>query len=212
MSVSRIAGSALTALALWLAPAPAAAQVTFEAFFGTAFNVPTPLTITQAGQPAIHFTAHYETRPLDSRQYYAWRLGRWTDDNGWVVEHVHHKVYLDRPTAEVQAFEVSHGYNLVTIDRGWRRGASQVLVGGGVVVAFPHSEVRGKIYPQDTSYLLSGVTVQGAVSRRLAVSRHFFVIVEGKLTASWARIPVADGHARVPNTAFHALAGGGWEF
>ena len=212
MKCSRIAAPALVLLALLLAPAPAAAQVTFEAFLGTAFNAPTPLTITQTGFPAIKFTAHYEERPLDPIRYYAWRLGRWKGDKGWFLEHVHHKIHIDRPTAEVQAFEVSHGYNLVTINRGWRRGANRFLLGGGVVVTFPHTEVRGKIYPQDTSYLLSGATIQGAASRRFDLTRRFFVSVEGKLTASWASIPVVDGHARVPNAAFHVLAGAGWQF
>lgn len=212
MKCSRFAAPALVLLALLLAPAPAAAQVTFEAFIGTAFNAPTPLTITQTGFPAIKFTAHYEERPLDPIRYYAWRLGRWKGDKGWFLEHVHHKIHIDRPTAEVQAFEVSHGYNLVTINRGWRRGSTRFLLGGGVVVTFPHTEVRGKIYPQDTSYLLSGATIQGAASRRLDLTRRFFVSVEGKLTASWASIPVVDGHARVPNAAFHVLAGAGWQF
>ena len=39
-----------------------------------------------------------------------------------------------------------------------------------------------------------------------------FVSVEGKITAAWARVPVAEGHATVPNVAFHGIAGVGVSF
>ena len=204
----------LLLLVLLLVPRPASAQWTFEFAMGNAFSAPTPLTITQTGFPDIHLTAHYETNPLHPRQYYAWRIGRWKDDGGWVLEHVHHKVYLKNVTAEVPDFEVSHGYNLITLNRGWRWGKTMVLAGGGLVVSFPHSEVRGKIYPvKTTGYIWnSGVTAQGAVARRIDLGAHFFVNGEAKLTASWARVPVVDGRATVPNVAVHLLAGAGWQF
>ena len=203
---------AVLSLALLIVPAPAAAQWTFEGFVGGAFSVPTPLTISQAGYPDVRFTAHYETKPLASRLYYAWRLARWTTDHGWLLEHVHHKIYLKTPTSVVQDFEVSHGYNLVTINRGWKRGHNVLVVGGGLVITFPHSDVRGKIYPHKETYKLSGATIQGGVARQLDLSKHVFVTGEGKFSASWARVPIVDGHAKVPNVAFHFLAGGGWQF
>ena len=212
MTRAGCAAPALLSLALLLAPAPAAAQATFEFFMGTAFSAPTPLTVTQAGFPDIRITADYETRPLHPRQYYAFRLAWWQDDGGWLLEHLHHKVYLTNLTAEIRDFEVSHGYNLVTINRGWRRGRYVLLLGGGIVVSYPHSDIRGRVYSQDSPYHLSGVTIQGAAARRFDLTGHFFVSGEAKLTASWARVPVVDGHARVPNAAFHVLAGAGWEF
>ena len=213
MTYRRALAPAWIALALLLVPRPAAAQWTFEFSMGNAFSAPTPLTISQSGYPDVTFTAHYETKPLHSRQYYAFRLARWKDRSGWLLEHLHHKVYLKNLTDVVQDFEVSHGYNLVTLNRGWRRGANMFLAGGGIVVSFPHSEVRGKIYPvKTTNYVLSGVTVQGGVGRRFDLSKHFFVDGEAKVTASWSRVPIVDGHAKVPNAAFHLLAGAGWEF
>jgi hypothetical protein len=213
MMRTRVAAAALLSLALLLlAPAPAAAQATFEFFMGTAFSAPTPLTITQEGFPDIRLTADYETRPLHPRQYYAWRVAWWREDSGWLLEHLHHKVYLKNVTEEVSAFEISHGYNLVTLNRGWRRGGYLWMAGGGLVVTYPHSDIRGRIYSQDSPYRLSGATVQGAAGRRFALTPSFFVGGEAKLTASWARVPVVDGHARAPNVAFHLLAGGGWEF
>jgi hypothetical protein len=168
-----------------------------------------PLTIEQAGYPDIHLTAHYSVRPLQDRSYYAYRFEWWRNKKGWVIEELHHKIYLENTPAEVEKFEATHGYNLVTVSRGWREGNNIFLLGGGVVVTYPHSVVRGQEWPQDSGYRLSGVTVQGAAARRFEFGRHFFLSVEGKVTASWARIPVVSGHATTPDAAFHALGGVG---
>jgi hypothetical protein len=196
---------------------PAAAQLTasytFEYFRGTAFNAPMPLTIHQTGYPSISFIGHYSARPTQDRAYYAFRLARWKDQKGWIIEELHHKVYLENPQGGVELFEVTHGYNLITLDRAWRRGHNLLLLGGGIVLTFPHSIVRGRTYPQDTTqYQLSGVTVQGGTGRRFDMGRRIFLSVEGKLTVSLARVPIFDGRANVPNVAVHALGGAGVQF
>lgn len=210
----RRAGCPLLALIVLLVPTPARAQVVSEFFLGTAFNVPTTLTVNQRGLPPIEFTAHYEVRPLDARAYYAYRLGLWNSDRAWIVELLHHKIYLENPQGGVEHFEVTHGYNLITLNRGWRRGDNTLLFGGGVVVARPHSTIRGQKFPDDdvAGYSLSGVTIQAAASRRFDLTRRIFASVEGKITTSWARVPVFDGNATVPNSAFHVLAGMGVKF
>ena len=205
------AGCPLLMLIVLLVPAPARAQVAFEFFLGTAFNVPTTLTVDQRGYPPIEFTAHYEVKPLDD---YAYRLELWNNDRAWIVELLHHKIYLENPLGGVEHFEVTHGYNLITLNRGWRRGDNTLLFGGGVVVARPHSTVRGRTFPDDdvAGYSLSGVAIQGAASRRFVLARRIFASVEGKFTTSWARVPVFEGNATVPNSAFHVLAGMGVQF
>ena len=203
MKWSGRARGALFTLLLLVVPAPARAQVAFEYFRGTAFNVPTTLTVTQTGYPPIEFTAHYEVKPLAARAYYAYRLELWKKNKAWILEHLHHKVYLENPQGGVEEFEVTHGYNLITFNRGWRRGHYILLVGGGVVLAYPHSTIRGRTWPHDAGYDLSGGTIQGAVARRFDMGKRIFASVEGKLTASWARVPVVDGNATVPNSAFH---------
>ena len=210
----RHAGCPLLVLIVLLVPTPARAQVAFEFFRGTAFNVPTTLTVNQRGLPPIEFTAHYEVRPLDARAYYAYRLGLWNTNRAWIVEQLHHKIYLENPQGGVEHFEVTHGYNLITLNRGWRHGDNTLLFGGGVVVARPHSTIRGRKFPADdvAGYSLSGVTIQAAASRRFDLTRRIFTSVEGKVTTSWARVPVFDGNATVPNSAFHVLAGMGVKF
>ncbi len=195
-----------------LAPAGASGQVVFEYYQGTAFNVPTTLTITQADYPRTSSRAHYSVRPLDDIWYYNLRAGYWKKNAGWVLEFLHHKIYLENPPSEIESFEVTHGYNLVTLNRAWRRGQVTFLAGGGVVVAHSHSTIRGRHRPISAPTTLAGATAQGAAGRRLNLTRWLFASVEGKLTASWARVPIADGRATVPNIAFHALAGLGVEF
>jgi hypothetical protein len=205
---------AAVACALWLAPASAQAQITFEFFMGSAVNLHTPLTIEQEGYPDISFNAHYSVRPLADRMYYAARLGFWKKDAdaGWLIELLHHKLYLENPPPDVQHFEVTHGYNMLTFNRGWRRGQWMFLAGGGIVVPHTNSEVRGLGRSIDAPYTLAGVAFQGAANRRFDLAQWLFVSVEGKVTAAYARVPVAQGRATTPNVAFHGLAGVGLSF
>ena len=203
----------LFALVALFAASPARADVVVEAFFGTSFNVPMSLTVVQSGYPDISFTAHYDTRPTEPRIYYAIRVSFWNDKTGWLIEELHHKIYLTNPTPEVSEFEVSHGYNIITVDRGWRRGSNNILLfGGGVVLGYPHSTIRGQQWPEDSGYQLGGAAVQGGAGHRFEVLPHVFLSVEGKLTAAWARMPVVNGHANVPNLAAHVLVGVGGKF
>ncbi|HEX8244005.1 MAG TPA: hypothetical protein VF541_10930 [Longimicrobium sp.] len=199
-------------LALLLAPAPLAAQARWsvEAFGGTALSLRTPLTIRQRGQADVRLTARWSTRPLRDAPYYAYRVERWSGDTAWSLELLHHKLYLENPPPEVGHFEVSHGYNLLTLSRVWARGAWDVRAGAGAVVAHAESKVRGREHA--SGYRLSGAAAQLGLGRRLPLGRHLSVVAEGKATGAWARVPVADGSAEVPNAAVHALVGAGWRF
>jgi hypothetical protein len=200
------------AAATILIPAIASGQVTAEYFQGTAFNVPTTLTIRQENFPPISLRAEYSVRPLDDVFYYAVRLGYWREDAGWLVELLHHKIYLDNPTADVESFEVTHGYNMLTLNRGWRRGLNTFMAGGGVVIPHTNSIVRGRERPITAPYTLAGVAVQGAAARRFNFTPWLFGSIEGKVTGAWARVPVEGGNATVPNVAFHGLLGIGAQF
>jgi hypothetical protein len=210
--IVRRARTAGLALALLVTPAAARGQVSVEVFGGSALNLHTPLTINQTGFPSIEFTAHYSERPFDAIPYYATRLGFWKGSGGWVVELLHHKIYLENPPADVQHFEVSHGYNIVTFNRGWRRNRFVILLGGGLVIAHSNSLIRGRDRSIDEPYTLSGVGVQAAAGRRLDLTPWFFASAEGKVTAAWARVPISGGKATAPNVAFHGLLGIGAQF
>ncbi len=212
---SRLRGVLVLLPLLLLAAAPpgaAAADWTFEFFVGVPFGFPSTLTIRQSGQPDIAARAHYESRPLRTPLYYGWRVGRWDGDRAWELEFVHDKLYLADPPAGVGEFAISHGYNLVTVNRAWEHGGLVRRAGAGVVVAHPESTVRGKRLPENGGllgwgYYLAGPTVQAAVEKRIRLRGDVFLPVEGKATASFARVPVADGSADVPHAALHGLAG-----
>ncbi len=214
---SRLRGVLALFPLLLLAAAPpgaAAADWTFEVFVGVPFGFPSTLTIRQSGQPDIAARAHYESRPFRTPLYYGWRVGRWDGDRAWELELVHDKLYLAGPPPGVEEFAISHGYNLVTVNRAWEHGGLVRRVGAGVVVAHPENTVRGKRLPENGGllgwgYYLAGPTVQAAVEKRVRLRGDLFLPVEGKATASFARVPVADGSADVPHAALHGLAGFG---
>ena len=114
-------------VALVLVTRPAHAQVEFQAFLGSSVSAPSPLTITQAGQPDLHFTAHWATRPWLDTWYYAGRIGLWRGDRGWLLDFTHHKIYLTNGPAEVQRFRITNGMNMITVSRGFRHGPNLVV-------------------------------------------------------------------------------------
>src|SRR5688500_18397402 len=61
---------------------------------------------------AFTIDADYETRSFDRPLYYSVRAG----STPWDVELIHQKIYLQNPAGEVQAFSVSHGYNLILLN------------------------------------------------------------------------------------------------
>jgi hypothetical protein len=220
-SVVGALGGASVAILVLVLPLPSRAQRangahwSIEGFAGSAVSAKTPLTIRQTGFPELRLTAHYATRPWTGSPYYAARIGRWTGGHAWEVELVHHKLYLTNPPPEIQHFEVSHGYNLVTVNRAARYGGVIARVGAGVVIAHPETTIRERVQTSSAGglgggYYLAGPTVQLAVEKRFSLWRELFVAVEGKATGSYARFRIAGGHATAPNVALHGVVGVGW--
>lgn len=215
------AGGYATILALALlvagpAPARAGGRWAAELHLGGAWNVSTPLLIRQEGRDDLRFDGRWSTRAFDAPLYYVGRLIARDGGRGWAIDLTHHKLFLTDPPAEVRRFEISHGYNLVTVHRLMERGARRFGVGAGVVVAHPESEVRelglderGGLF--GSGYHLAGPTL-GALAAWLPASRAgAYLTAEARLTLSYARVPVAGGDARVPNAALHLTIGAGWD-
>lgn len=207
----------LVLLSLCLLPSFSFAGWSIEGYMGTAYSIPMRLIIEQPGEETIDYTAHWDTKPLYDAPYYGWRIGRWEEGKAWEFELIHHKIYLTNPTDEIQNFNVSHGYNLLTINRGWSDGPVILRLGAGAVVAHPENEIRNQNFDTheglfNRGFYFAGPCVQGSVGKRFPLFAGFFVNLEGKLSAAYARIPVAgDGHATVPNIAAHIVAGIGFE-
>jgi hypothetical protein len=201
---------------LWLAAASAAAgegRWRVELALGGAHSFDSTLRIEQVAQPVLTIEAGWATRSFDSPLYYAWRFARADARGAWALRFVHHKVHLENTTPEVERFSVSHGYNLLTLERAFILRGFDLSAGMGLVIAHPESTVRGRTRPEGEGgpfgggYFLTGPTAALAVSRRVAISRHFAIVPEGRFTLSRARVPIADGEASVPNTAVHLLLG-----
>ena len=196
---------------------PVLAQVSIDAFTGTAYNLHTRLSITQEGEPDLGFTAHYETRPLEDTPYFGVRVSFWKHNRAWVGTLVHHKLYLGNPPPEVQYFKITYGFNMATLGLGWRHGNLVYTVGAGAVVTHAASIVRGKRYlaaggPLNRGYTFSGVTALGSLQYRLPLSHAFYLSAETMASAAYVQVKVKDGEAHGPAAAFHLHAGFGYTF
>ena len=189
----------------------------FEMFLGAAQSFPMPLTIRQEGYADINLTAEYETRPFEEPPYCAWRVGRWKEGRAWELEFVHHKLYLRNEPPDVQHFEITHGYNLITVNRAWSYAGFVFRFGAGVVVSHPESIIRDQELPEDEGFLglgfyRSGSTAQGTAGKKFYLKKGLFWTLEAKLTVSYAWVPVVEGDADAPVIALHGLFGLGYEF
>jgi len=205
----------LLLLALAGRPAPALAQIELQAFLGSAVSAPSPLAISQRGQPDLRFTAHWATRPFLDTWYYAGRVGLWKGNRGWLFDFIHHKIYLTNAPTEIQKFRITNGVNMFILSRGFRRGKLDYAIGAGPVVAFPINRVRGQRLESNRGffggYFLSGATAVARATRHFPLAAGFFLSLDGGLSATYMRVPVADGHASAPNFALHVHAGLGYQ-
>jgi hypothetical protein len=208
MKLSRIAFPLFT---LTLAtPLAAEEGWTFQTSLGVVEHLETQLTIRQSGFEEIELDADYETRPFESPFYYSLRAGRWSGRGGWELELIHLKLFLRNRPPEVQRFDISHGYNLVTVNRGWDLGRLILRAGAGAVAAHPENTVRGRPLEGDSGglgggYHLTGPALQVAAEKRFALGERWLLGLEGKISAARAKVPVAGGEAEAPNVAGHAL-------
>lgn len=197
-------------------PVPAEDTFSFQLSGGGVYNFRMPMTIRQDGQETIRHTAGFDTKPFDTPAYWAIRAGWWRGDAAWEAELVHHKLYLNNNPPEIQHFSVSHGFNLLTVNRAWRHPWFIWRIGLGVVISHPESTVRGAEFDQQggiaDGYYLSGPTGQLSLEKRIPLWKGLFASLEGKLTVSWARVPIQNGDADILNTALHGLIGLGYEF
>ena len=211
---------AILAFALALTAGPArieAADVGFEVFPGAPLILASSLDISQDGHPDLNIDPDFATEPLEPPWYYALRLSLWRGDRAWAVDLLHQKLMLRDPPPEVQHFEISHGYNIFTVQRLWLRGATVLSAGAGVVVAHPENTVRGLVLDEKTGlggwgYHMAGFAISGGVGRRIPMGEHFHLAGETRLVASRVEVPVANGRAVASDLTAHFLLGVGVNF
>ncbi len=216
MMMKRWRLTAITSLLFVGLTLPARADMTVQFFGGTAYNFKLPIVIRQDGADNIRLSAEYDSKSFETPLYYSARLGWWKDNRTWELELVHHKLTLENRPPEVEHFSITHGFNLLTLNRAWKNPKFIWRLGAGVVVAHPEGSVRGKKFAEDggiiDGYFLSGPTAQAAIEKRFTLYKGLFASLEGKYTISWARVPIRDGSADVWNSAVHGLFGLGLDF
>jgi hypothetical protein len=189
----------------------------FEVHSGQVFNLPMPLTIRQDGYPDIKFRAQYSSESFILPVYWDIRLGRWQNKRAWEFEVIHHKLYLKNTTPEVQKFNISHGFNIIMVNRGFEKKSFRYRTGAGIVLAHPESKIRGKefgtsIDDTDLGYFISGPVINFAISRPFYIGNRFYVNAEAKTTLAYSNIKVVQGNSDVYNIAFHLILGLGADF
>ncbi len=198
-------------------PTAEALDLSFEVFPGAPLILSSTLTIAQDGYLDLEIDPDYASEPFAAPWYYALRLGTPVCGGAWAVELLHQKIMLKNTTADVQYFNVSHGYNIFTVQRHWSKRGARVVAGAGWVVAHPENKVRGLPLDEQTGlgdwgYHMAGPALLGGVGKRHDLGERFFLSVEARLIASWVKVPVANGEARLSDLTAHFLFGAGVDF
>jgi len=182
-----------------------------QVFGGAVLNLPTALTVRQQGESDLEHSARWETRSLRQPFYWALRL-RWQNEvRAWELQLLHHKLHLANPPVEISDFEVTHGFNILTVAHVWRGGSTHLRGGAGVVIPHAESTVRGQ-HHASAGYTLGGPAVMFGVGSEKRLTGGLFLAMEAQFIAAWATVPVASGEAKVTAMGVHFLLGLGYLF
>lgn len=212
MAMTRMA-SAVVALTLPLLCAAADERWSLEAYVGDAYNFRTRLEIEQDGGYSRSLRADYETRGFERPLYYMVRAARWQEARAWEAALIHHKLYLRNPPDGVTALSISHGFNIVSVNRAARAGQWSYRLGAGPVVTHAEAVINGVAY--DGPYKLSGAALLAGGGRRFEVGKSVFLSAELMATAAYASVTLPgspQAKLRASNAAVHALIGVALEF
>lgn len=196
------------------AVAAAAADWSFEARLGAPWIPDRRVTITQAGAADLDFDARFDGAAGSTPYHYDVRVSRLRGDAGWALGFLHSKLVLADGPPEVTDLQMTHGYNLLTVQRLWLRRGWTLMAGAGVALAHAESTVRGEVFPQDRGlfgwgYHAVAPVATAGVGRQVALGARGFLSGEARLSWSRARVPVAGGQARFTDIEGHLLAGVG---
>lgn len=192
-----------------------------EFYGGVAGNVNLPLIIKQTNYPDIRLNANYDTHPFENPIYYGYRISRWSDKTSWELEFLHHKLYLQNNHPEIDYFNISHGFNILTLNRGFAFSGIILRPGAGIIISHPEFRLvrNGTEIKFDNTrglfnkgYMPGGIALALGAARQMNISKRFFITAEVKTTAAYTPITQGDLTAHVWNWAFHLTLGPGFNF
>lgn len=194
----------------------------FEIHGGLPYNIPAPLIIKQKNEETLRFNARYSSEPMIAPYYWVLRISRFQNNKSWEFEAIHHKLYLDNKPPEIQQFSISHGYNILVINRSFNKLAFQkhsfiLRLGAGVVLSHPENKIRNKSLYQnggvfDLGYYFTGPVLNISVAKRFYITNRLFVNTEIKFNPSVSWVPIVDGQAIVWNLPVTFIFGLGVDF
>lgn len=184
-----------------------------EVLIGDAINFDSRTRIQYAQNNPVVLDGDYETRGLESPLHYTVRIARWDQDRAWELQLLHHKLYLRNRPPQVDALSVSHGFNIVALNRAFAANRWRFRIGLGPVIAHPEARLGGVSY--DGPYELAGVAGLGGIGTTLALTPNFSIL--GEITATLGYIEVhphgnQDLTLDIRNPAIHAQFGIGYRF
>jgi hypothetical protein len=163
----------------------------------------------------------FEARPLESPQYYGWRLGRFLNDTrrlGVELEFIHLKVIADPAQLgpEVQQYRMTHGLNFLVVNLASRLpfgrsaygDAPFALIsrlGGGITI--PHGETTILNVTQE-QYEYGGLGAHAAIGLTARLKGRLSLVTEYKLTYAKPRITTAHNGTGQTTALTHHVAVG----
>ncbi len=142
--------------------------------------------------------------------YWALRLRWQRADDGFEVQLLHHKLYLNNNPEYIDHLEITHGFNILTANYLRRTYPIQPRMGLGIVIPDAESIVLGE-YHQD-GYKVGGPAVLLGAGWEHALGRHVLIAADAQFIAGWAAVDIDGGEARVRSLALHLLLGIGVGF
>jgi hypothetical protein len=198
-----------------LEPAHAAADATWsvELLLGDAYNADSSTRIEQGALGRQAISGDYETRGLEGPFHYAWRISRWQESGAWELQLLHHKLFLKNRPEGVDSLSVSHGFNIVSINRAFESGGWRLRAGVGPVITHAEANIAGTGY--DGPYELAGAAVLVGAGRTLKLGSHFYLMGEVSASLGWIDAHPSgepDLQISIRNPALHAQLGVGYRF
>ena len=75
---------------------------------------------SRKSQINLNFKAEFYSEPFKKPFFYVYRISKWKNNKAWEIEMMHQKLYLKNPPKEIQYFSITHGFNLITINRSYK--------------------------------------------------------------------------------------------
>ncbi|MGF1787239.1 hypothetical protein L4D00_15700 [Photobacterium swingsii] len=176
-----------------------------SAALGMSYSLAQTITVKQNNQPDLLVDGQRESKPFSAPFYYALRVGFWWEDQAIELEGIHHKIYVeDNLPPPLEKFEITDGYNLLYLNYAYAWQESLIFRAGiGSVIAHPDIIIAGE--RTLGGYQFSGLTGQVAIEKEFALTSHWLLSLEGKLSYSQADIDINNGSIDAPDTAFHLI-------